>query len=713
MLKNIKQTTSIVLTALFCSVVLINVGSAQAYTYTSITELDTIPYNVKSGSTIVFSGQLTTTSGHVIPNAVVYIKDDISFGRDTTIKKIITDDNGEFYSTHIAKPRNSGAYDFYAVYDGASNISKSRSQTFSVVVSSDSSGNNQNYNSGGSYGSTSIKLDKIPSSVYAGESITFTGIVTSSGYPLTNALVKIMEDDPLSPDQRLGYQRTDSNGEFSITWHVRAGLVETDFDIYAVFDGDSTYDKARSYNQEMSVLKHGGYLVLDSFPSRAKIGDIVTFSGTLNLDSHNPEGAVVYIKDEDSFNRDDLLATAWVDRYGKFTANWFVSDVDFDSVADIYAVFEGNETIYKITTCGNGCYDTIPLRVSGHVPSAPPQTNILPGDEYMELYHSLSFSHTPHVVIVPSPDSYDDVKKHIIPVQEGIRMWEQSLYNKYGGNWEVSFEIIRPGDTFFKSKPDVIVNLVDHEGHAECFDEYWGISDITKRKPVQTTVCSTSLGQSRSNVDVSATAAHEFIHAVGLGHTFNKAGDMMCSVEDGRATCNNLDSKSKIPSILNLEAVVELYGKDGFQNPNNNVRYESKFSLDNNRHNDNSYYVDNTPPITTSSSCDYTDYKYNIEINNEKLKSGWYVWWTLCTDEQINYQFSSSDNANGFMIFVLPPDTDVDDFINDRDGKYYTCEEYEKRWISKGGSCNIAPGSNLVLYNYEESTIWLNGWIQT
>ena len=189
----------------------------------------------------------------------------------------------------------------------------------------------------------------------------------------------------------------------------------------------------------------------------------------------------------------------------------------------------------------------------------------------------------------------------------------------------------------------------------------------------------------------------------------------MCSVEDNKATCNNLYSKSKTPSNLNLQAVAEIYGKDGYSNPNNNVRYESKFSLDNNNsHNDNSYYEDYsyTSPASTSNKCDYTDYTYDTTINNEKLDSGWYTWWTLCTDYTIDYHFSTDDEYNGFMIFVLLPETNVDDFIDNRDGKYYTCEEYEKTWISKSSTCNIAPGSSIVIHNYGDNTIWVNGWIR-
>jgi len=718
----VMQHKSIILALLGFVVSFFVTDEVYAQSYTGILELDEISSKIETGNTVVFSGQLYTTSGHVVTDATIHIKDDVDFGRDNIITTLYTDSNGTFYGTWIAKPRGSGAWDFYAVYEGSSNVSKARSYTQSAKVSSDYSSQSQSYSNNYEDYSTKITLNKIPSSIHAGETITFTGKLTSNDSPLYNKLVKVMEDDPFIPDERIGYDRTDSDGNYKITWKVSADLVETDFDIYAVYDGDSTYDRSRSPNQEMSVLKYGGSIVLHSFPSSAKIGEVVTFSGKLDLKGHTTQGAVVYIKDEDGGNPDDLLATGYVDEYGRFSTNWFVTDVDEDSIADIYAVFEGNDTLYRLTTCddsptrsfGGTCLDTIPLRISGHTPSPP--TNYVPaGNEYMELYYSLSFFDKPHVAIVPSPDSFDKVKKHIIPVREGIMMWKTSLEDKFGGNWEVTFEVVDPRTLYFESKPDIIVNLVSHDDHVQCFNDYFGVAYIQPTKPVSTTVCSTHEGKSRSNIDVSATAAHEFIHAMGLGHTFNKSGDLMCSVEDGKATCNNSSGKSKRPSTLNLQAVAEIYGRDGFSNPNNNVKYESKFFLDGSSYNGDPYNNDYNyvaPPVPTSSKCDYTDYTYDTTIKNEKLDSGWYIWWTLCTDDPIDYYFTTDDEYDGFMIFVLPPATNVDDFVNNRDGKYYTCEEYEKKWITKGGSCNIAPGSSLVIYNYEDSAIWLDGYIR-
>ena len=92
------------------------------------------------------------------------------------------------------------------------------------------------------------------------------------------------------------------------------------------------------------ALAHGqeSSITLDPVPDSAYAGDRVEFTGTLHLDGRSPEGVIVYIKDEDAFSGDDLLASAYVDGAGRFAAYWITSDVDPDHIVDVYAVFEGD-----------------------------------------------------------------------------------------------------------------------------------------------------------------------------------------------------------------------------------------------------------------------------------------------------------------------------------------------------------------------------------
>ena len=580
----ISSVLSISIMAVIVAASLLPMSFAQERS--TVLYMDPLQSSTNAGDTIVFSGYLTTADGYAIQSATIHIKDDVSFGSDETLGTVATDANGEFYGTWEAQTRGGGgAYDFYAVFEGSDSFDRARSPTYSVTVLS-SAGTTQAQ----VYYSTEIILDTLPPSAYTDQTIVFTGQLTSNGRGIAGATVKIMEDDPLIPDQLLAWGYTSQDGGFVIPWDVVGGHFESDFDIYATFDGDDTHEYARSYNQVISVLRYGGSISLDPINLRALVGERVEFSGTLRLDGANPEGAVVYIKDEDPLSGDDLLAVAYVDRNGRFSTYWFADYADFDDTVDIYAVFEGNENLARLTTCdaeptmpaGGTCFDTIPLTIYGTVSTPTPPDGVVTGDGYMELYYSMNLPSNPKVAVFPSPDSYDEVRGHIIPVQEGILMWASGLESRHGGNWNVDFEVVIPGNRL-ESKPDVAVMLVTPERQEQCDRDTLGWARVPPSSPtdtVQTYVCSSSPSRAYSNADVAATAAHEFIHAVGLGHAFNVDGDLMCSVEERGPTCPFRVTSSGIPSILNLDAVAAIYGTDGFRNPNSQFAYGHKFYAD-------------------------------------------------------------------------------------------------------------------------------------
>ncbi len=534
--------------------------------------LDRIPSSASAGDQIRFSGSLTTTSGYSVPDATIYIKDNVRFGSDQVIATLRTDSSGYFAGTWTARERSSGAWDFYAVFDGSQQVTKARSSQYSITVADLSA-------------RTSVVLDAPPSSVHVGDAVTFTGTVLAGGRPIQWANVEIREDDRFRPDSFLASGQTGSDGRFAIHWRAEKDLIERDLDIFAEFTGGSGYEKSQSARHQVTVSKFGGSLTLDPVPASARIGEIVTFSGRLSIDGHNPEGAAVYVMDRDRLNPDDMLASAYVDASGRFSANWFVEHVDPTNTIEIYAVFEGGGNLGRLTTCDRGvtwdwggfCLDVKKLKVLDQAPSQPRPRG---EDEYMELYYSLNLR-SPHVAIVPTPESYSKVSGHIVPVQEGILMWKPLLEDVHGGKWDVSFEVVHPGGSF-RQKPDIIMDLVTSDQDSGCIGEYAGWAQVWENppSPINTVVCSDGGHGYRSSADVSFIAAHEFIHAMGLGHAFNKPGDMMCSIEDGVPTCGTTAGMSKTPSVLNLEAVGCIYGRDGFPSPNNPVRYEERFRLD-------------------------------------------------------------------------------------------------------------------------------------
>ena len=179
------------------------VTDAFAQYYYGDLKLDPIPSEVKTGDKITFTGQLLTTDGYAYEGATIYIKDDVTFDIDTVLGTVVTDVNGEFTATWEAQPRSGGGtYDFYAVFEGDSQFSYSKSRTYSVTVGDSYTTSGGTSTPGGgsttsylpsvagcvpnSYDHFVIAFDPIPYSTYAGETITFTGKVTCNGNSLSN-----------------------------------------------------------------------------------------------------------------------------------------------------------------------------------------------------------------------------------------------------------------------------------------------------------------------------------------------------------------------------------------------------------------------------------------------------------------------------------------------------------------------------------------------
>ena len=537
---------------------LADLGSAHAAS--SVVTLDSLPSAVYAGDLVVFSGTLTS-NGIPLPGQTVWICEDDPFIPDECLARTTTDNTGRFRTEWTAQAQAVEIdLDIYAEFNGDGSYESDQTIRYTMSV----------YEAVG-LPSATVTLSGVPSWVYVGDTVVFVGMLTSNGIPLPDRTVWICEDDPLLPDECLAHGTTDSRGQYHIAWMAKAGTIEVDFDIYAEFNGDGSYGYDQTSRHTMSVYKYDSSITLDPIPERAAFGEIITLTGTLHLDAHNPEGSIVYIKDEDTLNPDDLLVSAYVDASGRFTTFWVVEDVDPNYTIEIQAIYEGGPLYYRQAT-------PIQELTAYHGIQEPGPEPVPVDGGYMELYRSLDFEQPPRVAIVPSPDSYEQVSRHIVPVQEGILGLTAMLEQRYpDGDWNVDFEVVQSGGSF-SERPDVIMDLVtrdDTSGYWNC-DDWWGWADTTGPKPVPTTVCSLD---DRSNAEIGATAVHEFVHAIGLGHTFNIPGDLMCSIEDDRPTCPGSAYESTVFSELNLRALVSIYGTDGFQNPNNDIVYKERFAL--------------------------------------------------------------------------------------------------------------------------------------
>lgn len=375
--------------------------------------LDAPPSVLYVGQTVTFSGTLVTANGSPLQGATVYIKDDDTFGPDDLVTKGPTNAYGEFRISVTVKNWDefSGASDIYAVFEGSGGFERSRSSTFEVNVyektqqkSPSYSSSSSNYGSGSvkpkssysqsSYGyyPTKITLDSIPTSVYPGQKVTFSGKLTSNGQPLQNVEIKIKDEDFADLDDTLVTAITDSKGKFSKSWTVRDvdssdrkmasfllrfvdptfsiapavngifNAMEADtVEVYAEFSGSNSYQKSNTCSVRYSsgssytsctnnvlVIRGSGNSIEDRIVSAA-LGEIIPGGGVITQNSD-----VLYSMlssgeiSEKDLNR--LLANTLANELG-------VSDTDY-SIEEMLTMLEADSAPLKQKTYQSSKYDT-------------------------------------------------------------------------------------------------------------------------------------------------------------------------------------------------------------------------------------------------------------------------------------------------------------------------------------------------------------------
>jgi hypothetical protein len=114
--------------------------------------------------------------------------------------------------------------------------------------------------------------------------------------------------------------------------------------------------------------------------------------------------------------------------------------------------------------------------------------------------------------------------------------------------------------------PDIILDLFDDLNVTRCSEAYRRADSFHEDDKAQYAKIFTASGTNRLPPEsIYNTVLHEFGHTLGLGHAHIPGEDLMCSVdEEEEMTCPTLPSDDLRPSVLNVKALLFIYGTDGF-----------------------------------------------------------------------------------------------------------------------------------------------------
>lgn len=347
--------------------------------------------------------------------------------------------------------------------------------------------------------------------------------------------------------------------------------VERTLDIY-VAGGVRTIEIIGTQVASQALTQIETVVTLNEIPSRVALGETVAFTGSIYTRNNEAiEGALIQILNDDASKEyADVLASGLSDANGEFYIEWLAVSPDIDNKLLIYSYFEGGNSLDGERFTESFSEEEYEVAITEPAIEIAPQFP----DAYMKLIGVWDKDPIRVAVINEDPritDYEDDVKF-------AFEEWSRLLKEASGNNRAWNFEIVDSNTNIFDKRPDILVQLkLDDEG-TEC-NQGGGVTygyakptpdRETKRytDTVYSVIFAGCQDQPFTHEIVRDTSIHELAHGFGLGHTFNKDGDLMCSVEDGVETCRANSGGYNPPSDLNIDAILQLYGNDGFAEPN-------------------------------------------------------------------------------------------------------------------------------------------------
>ena len=189
-----------------------------------------------------------------------------------------------------------------------------------------------------------------------------------------------------------------------------------------------------------------------------------------------------------------------------------------------------------------------------------------------------------NVFIDINPDTIKMSSKYLPDVQRAIYSWSDLLKSSSGNYSSWNFDVTPALKNAVHTA--IIIKLSGDPLGQICNDSkvktyaitiYPHANDQNAYLDIPTSCLVDGKEQEASHQEIYSTVLHEFGHALGLGHAHNQDGDLMCSTELPNQTgvtymtCKPYSVLNAKPSELDIKALFYIYGKDGFNEPNNKM----------------------------------------------------------------------------------------------------------------------------------------------